>query len=96
MYLYREDRDAQIRSWRRAEKTGLWTIGHSKTTVSRKRAPIEQLVNAAEQMFRPRAHIVTSYEEMTANWDDTIKKILAAAGWPIQKLGKATKRMPKG
>ncbi len=84
VFLYREDREAQIRSFERALSTGVWTAEEGKTTEIFPPMPREHIISnieRAEQLFRPRASLLVSYEEMIGNWDATIAKILGLMGW---------------
>lgn len=66
IYLYREDRDAQLASWRKACETGLWTPNSKPVSVPFPEDAEEQ-IKLADNLFRSIANWIISYEEMVAN-----------------------------
>jgi LPS sulfotransferase NodH len=88
VFLFREDQNAQIESWKRACKTGIWS----------EREPVgdphpipwveNDHISRAETLFKDRADIVLSYEMLCNDWDTCIKEILTRASWPFIKIDK--------
>lgn len=66
VFLFREDVDAQIASWRRACRTGMWVDG---VLDSPEKFPgnARQLIQKAENLFLPECHMSVSYECLIEN-----------------------------
>lgn len=88
VYLYRRDTTAQIRSWKVAASSGMWMRGQVEPmpsfTINNSEA-LEHIAQA-DRLFLRRADLVISYEEMIADWDGTIERVLQAAKWPVMRL----------
>ena len=87
VYLYREDREAQLRSWSKACATGEWLKEHVGPRCDLPENAAEQIEEAAK-LFRPNASLALSYEELTADWSGSVQRVLEAAGWPVIDLPK--------
>lgn len=89
IYLYREDRSAQMASWRKACETGLWfdtqTVPHKVEFLDN----AEEVIDRAESLFAARAAMTLSYEELVQDWDSSIAAILEMAGWEPMRLDMA-------
>lgn len=91
IHLRREDRAAQLRSWKRACETGIWlniTPGVFK---------MEFPENAEEQLdicdeFIERAALALTYEHLIANWSESLAAILRIAEWPYIDLPMAIEK----
>lgn len=92
VYLYREDIDAQKRSWIKAATTGVWMDGQSRPYIAPK--PTSDYMDAeiafADRMMMRQADLVLSYETMVSQWDHTTRTIQKAAWWPVKTLPMAT------
>lgn len=92
IYLYREDREAQLASWEKACKTGIWAKGQPPQKAEWDSRAAEEQIELAGELFHYRADMVISYERMVDYWDETIENILLANRWPATKLEQATQK----
>lgn len=91
VYLYREDRDAQLHSWERASKSGNWIAGQRYPVQSEwNRARAVGLIEQAESMYRPVADVMLSYERLIGDWDASVLEILTMACWDSLPISMAT------
>lgn len=74
IYLYREDIDAQLASWKKACETGLWTPTSLPKPVAFPEDAEEQ-IHKAEELFSPLASLTVSYEELVTSMTTLINKI---------------------
>lgn len=92
VHLYREDKSAQLASWRKACRTGQWTCRHSPGAF-----PLPFPLQAEEWVeqgdaFVERCELAYSYECLISNWDACITEILLRARWPVMQLEKALEK----
>jgi len=80
VYLYRENRNAQLASWEKASRTGEWLAGYFSEPTDFPANAVE-LIEQAKSIYKPIAKVVLSYETLIADWEATIARILAIAGW---------------
>ncbi|TWT65602.1 sulfotransferase family protein [Crateriforma conspicua] len=94
VFLYRRDRAAQIGSWQRACRTGQWHAEDSGVPAEfPSNAP--EIIEMADQQFRPLADMEIRYETMVSQWADTMKRIQVAAGWSIEPLPMARRKLER-
>lgn len=92
--LYRKDKDAQLASWQRACKTGIWREEQQGKTPPRELPTNpKQWLESNLADLRKVCNFIISYEDLIANWDDILQDILDLAGWPYVGLPKATKKI---
>lgn len=92
IHLRREDRTAQLKSWKRACETGVWlNCEHSydKPTVLPENA--NALLDACDR-YSERAALALTYEHLIANWKSSIEAILRIAEWPYVDLPMAIEK----
>ena len=87
--LIRNDRQAQIASWRRACETGKW-IEHYEIETVEFPADAEQTIEASNARIHRVCDLIYSYEHMIEKWDQAISIILQSAGWMGISLPMAT------
>jgi hypothetical protein len=92
IYLYREDRDAQLRSWRKAAETGLWYSGQIEPHKVPYPEDAYATIEMGEQLFASRAVMSISYESLITEWEESIAAILKLAGWQDMPLGMALEK----
>jgi len=74
IYLYRENRAAQLASWRKACETGMWTPESNPVPVPFPE-DAENQIELAEKLFRERSSTVVSYESLLCNVVNEMKLI---------------------
>lgn len=96
--LFRWDRLAQLASWQRACRTGVWTNEPElppSPTVFPSDAP-KQIADAHDpsqgNSFATLATIHVAYETLISNWDREIGRILDDAGWAPLRLRHAREK----
>jgi hypothetical protein len=87
--LYREDIEAQLRSWKKASISGKWMEGRNPTSSSELPADALEQIKHAQNCG---ADYRLSYEQLISNWDEYITTILKRADWPYETILKATIR----
>ena len=93
IYLYRQDIEAQLASWRKACESGQWVAGwRSIEPMEYQMERAIESIKVADAMFLRRADLAISYETLVDKWDASVAMILAAAGWPQQTLEQATEK----
>ncbi|QEF98142.1 hypothetical protein Mal15_21900 [Stieleria maiorica] len=92
IYLYRRDVDAQLTSWRLACESG-WFVAETRDKPVPFPANATEQIAAAERVFRADADLAIAYEDMIANWNDTIANILRLAKWKLATLQQARRRI---
>lgn len=93
IHLYRRDVDAQVRSWLRACRTGIWVKDQPCPNPSRfPLSPVEHVLSSRIPL-NSISTLSICYETMVANWDATISYILSCAGWEQATLPQAHSQM---
>ena len=87
VFLYRRDRDAQLKSYLRACETGEWIQGMFSTPGEPRQDFLEQ-VEQAYKSVRNTCHMTISYEDLIEHWDEYIDAILRCWGLEPIKLEK--------
>lgn len=86
VHLWREDREAQMASWRRACETGQWTARHRPGAFPMEFPPLAaQWADQGDAML-DRCELSYSYEALISTWDQCVLEILLTAGWPPMRL----------
>lgn len=92
VFLYREDKKAQLASWAKACQTG-WFVAEVQGQPMPLREDAEYWIDQAHSLFEPIANYTISYEQMIAQWHDVTQTILTLAKWPIQDIKQARQKL---
>lgn len=92
VHLYREDKQAQLDSWRRACQTGQWVQGQSPGAYIWEYPDDAEGMIAAGDAMGAECEFSWSYEYLIANWDECVAAILQAADWPAMRLQMAIEK----
>jgi LPS sulfotransferase NodH len=92
VHLWREDREAQVASWRRACQTGQWVQGQSPGAYIWEYPDDAEGMIAAGDAMGAECEFSWSYEYLIANWDECVAAILQAADWPAMRLQMAIEK----
>ena len=94
VYLWRQDTEAQLRSWKKACKTGKWLAdqeGLLEPAAFSYKDALNQ-IRWADSNFLKAAHYTVSYERLVSHWNDTLRNILILASWPYEFINQAIKK----
>ena len=92
--LFRVDVEAQLRSWKKACKTGRWIAEGDCGPAMPFPNNARHLIENGHRLFRPMADFYISYEDLIRNWDEVTKAILERAGWSAAPIAKMRERLP--
>lgn len=92
IYLFRENTEAQLDSWERAAYSGIWSNDQREPEPSTLAINMRKCLRQAESMFSKRSVLQISYEQMVADWDDTIRKVLTVMELKQMQLPQAVSK----
>ncbi len=92
VFLYREDKKAQINSWRKACETG-WFVAECRAEPRPMPKEAHFLIYYAHELFESLADYIISYERMTTCWDEVVSEILTAAEWDVVPIPQARMKL---
>lgn len=89
--LFREDKKAQLESYRKACRTGEWMHGMPLNKIK----PVANFLELVEETFwaiAPQSDLVVSYESLVNRWEKTIETILDIWGMEKRPIAKAIQK----